>query len=123
PRCSPSSTPAENHTEERALDARLLAALERRARPTALSELLRAARIERGLRNEAAERVSALEATGRLVRTRGDRYALPARLHLVGGRLTVHRDGFAFCVPDDPEESDVYVPARAVRPAMHGDRV
>src|SRR5207244_7909034 len=81
------------------------------------------ARIERGLRAEATERVSALEATGRLVRTMGDRYALPARLHLVGGRLTVHRDGFAFCVPDDPEESDVYVPARAVRPAMHGDRV
>ena len=67
--------------------------------------------------------MSALEATGRLVRTRGDRYTLPARLDLVAGRLTVHRDGFAFCVPEDPEETDVYVPAKAVRPAMHGDRV
>src|SRR5206468_1896778 len=59
----------------------------------------------------------------RLVRTKGDRYTLPARLDLVAGRLAVHRDGFAFCVPDAPEEADVYVPAGRVRPAMHGDRV
>jgi len=100
-----------------------LAALERRPKPTALPELLRAARIERGLRAEATERLSALEATGRLVRTKGDRYTLPARLDLVAGRLAVHRDGFAFCVPDEQEEADVYVPAGGVRPAMHGDRV
>jgi len=67
--------------------------------------------------------VSVLEATGRLVRTKGDRYALPGQLDLVAGRLTVHRDGFAFCVPEDPNGTDVYVPAKAVRPAMHGDRV
>ena len=100
-----------------------MAALERRPKPTALPELLRAARIERGLRAEATERLSALEATGRLVRTKGDRYTLPARLDLVAGRLAVHRDGFAFCVPDEQEEADVYVPAGGVRPAMHGDRV
>jgi len=100
-----------------------LAALERRPKPTALPELLRAARIERGLRAEATGRLSALEATGRLVRTKGDRYTLPARLDLVAGRLAVHRDGFAFCVPDEQEEADVYVPAGGVRPAMHGDRV
>jgi len=41
---------------------------------------LRAARIDRTLRSEATERVSALEATGRVVRTKGDRYTLPARL-------------------------------------------
>ena len=57
------------------------------------------------------------------MRTKGDRYTLPARLDLVAGRLAVHRDGFAFCVPDEPEEADVYVPAGRVRPAMHGDRV
>ena len=100
-----------------------MAALERRPKPTALPELLRAARIERGLRAEATERLSALEATGRLVRTKGDRYTLPARLDLVAGRLAVHRDGFAFCVPDEQEEADVYVPVGGVRPAMHGDRV
>jgi len=84
---------------------------------------LRAARIDRTLRSEATERVSALEATGRIVRTKGDRYTLPARLDLVAGRLSVHRDGFAFCAPDEPDAEDVYVPARGVRPAMHGDRV
>ncbi|TMB58818.1 MAG: hypothetical protein E6J56_01700, partial [Deltaproteobacteria bacterium] len=71
---------------------------------------MRAARIDRTLRSEATERVSALEATGRVVRTKGDRYTLPARLDLVAGRLSVHRDGFAFCAPDEPDAEDVYVP-------------
>ncbi|HJW69585.1 MAG TPA: ribonuclease R, partial [Candidatus Binatia bacterium] len=31
--------------------------------------------------------------------------------------------GFGFCQPDDPELDDVYVSARGVGSAMHGDRV
>jgi ribonuclease R len=57
------------------------------------------------------------------VRTKGDRYTVPARLDLHAGRLVGNAAGFAFCVSDDPEEDDVYVPAAGVRPAMHGDRV
>src|SRR5439155_1036844 len=53
----------------------------------------------------------------------GDRFTLPARLALVAGRLQSNPAGYAFCVTDDPEEEDIYVPASAVRPAMHGDRV
>jgi len=57
------------------------------------------------------------------VRNRAGRFTLPERVGLVAGRLEVNPGGFAFCRPDDPEEEDVYVPARGVRPAMHGDRV
>jgi ribonuclease R len=57
------------------------------------------------------------------VRTKGERLTLPAREHLVAGRLTVNPAGFAFCRPDDGDAEDVYVPAARVRPAMHGDRV
>jgi len=35
----------------------------------------------------------------------------------------VNPTGFAFCRPDEADQEDVYVPARGVRPAMHGDRV
>jgi ribonuclease R len=94
-----------------------------RKAPVTAADLVRAARVSREERPEVAERLAALEAAGRLVRTRGDRFTLPARLDLVAGRLAVNPAGFAFCAPDDPEEEDVYVAARAVRPAMHGDRV
>jgi ribonuclease R len=95
----------------------------RRRGPVAEADLLRAARLSRAERSRGVERLGALEAAGRLVRTRGDRWALPARLDLHAGRVVVNPAGFAFCVGDDPEADDVYVPASAVRPAMHGDRV
>jgi ribonuclease R len=86
-------------------------------------DLQRAARIGREERDEAAAALGALEARGALLRTKDDHWTLPARLGLVAGRLEVHPAGFAFCRPDDGDGEDVYVPASAVRPAMHGDRV
>jgi ribonuclease R len=89
----------------------------------ARDDLLRAARVGRAERARAAAALDALEASGRLVRTRGDRLAPAEALGLVAGRLDVKPSGFAFCIPDDPEAEDVYVRASRVRPALHGDRV
>ncbi len=95
----------------------------KRGKPVAKSDLLRAARVSREERTAAGERLNALEATGTIVRAVGDRYSTLARSGLVAGRLTVHPNGYAFCIPDDPTGNDVYIPAKAVRPALHGDRV
>ena len=95
----------------------------RRKGPVAVDDLLRAARLSRDERARAGACLAALEARGALVRTKGERLTLPERLDLVAGRLQGNPAGFAFCVPDDPEAEDVYVPASGVRPAMHGDRV
>jgi ribonuclease R len=79
--------------------------------------------VSRAERERARQRLTALEAAGKVVRSKGDRWTVPERLDLVAGRLTVNRAGFAFCVRDDGAGDDVYVPASGVRPAMHGDRV
>jgi len=100
-----------------------LHAAARRKGPVAVDDLLRAARLSRDERARAGACLAALEARGALVRTKGERLTLPERLDLVAGRLQGNPAGFAFCVPDDPEAEDVYVPASGVRPAMHGDRV
>ena len=45
---------------------------------------------------------------------------------LVTGRLSVHRDGFGFLIPDRRDEGfpdDVFLPPDAAAKAMHGDRV
>jgi ribonuclease R len=42
------------------------------------------------------------------------------------GRLSVHRDGYGFVVPDQPIEGirgDIYIPKEGATRAMHGDRV
>ncbi|MFN8545082.1 MAG: ribonuclease R [Candidatus Binatia bacterium] len=100
-----------------------MAALGRRKKPIASADVLRAARVEREEREVALAVLTDLEARGILVRSRGDRWVSAESLGLVAGRLEVNPAGFAFCRPDDPEAADVYVPAKAVRPAMHRDRV
>ncbi len=45
---------------------------------------------------------------------------------LVTGKLSMHRDGFGFVIPDEPVpgmEGDVFIPPPATADAMHGDRV
>jgi ribonuclease R len=105
------------------LEVRLLAAARRRGRPSVAADLLRTARVGREERDQATAMLAALEAQGRLVRTKGERLALPEAMGLVVGTIQVNPAGFAFCRPDDAEASDVYIPAKSVRPAMHGDRV
>jgi ribonuclease R len=52
-------------------------------------------------------------------------YALPAKENLVSGVLTCHRAGYGFLVPDDRSvcKEDIFVPARNMEDALHGDRV
>ncbi len=58
-------------------------------------------------------------------RIKRGRYTLPAKESLVAGVLTCHRDGYGFLVPDDRSmyKEDIFVPARNMEDALHGDRV
>ncbi len=75
------------------------------------------------------ERLDRLVERGELTRA-GDRYALPPRAakNLFTGRLSMHRDGYGFVIPDSEQlrdriSGDVYIPPPAIGNAMHGDRV
>ena len=61
--------------------------------------------------------------SGELVRTRGKRFGVSAEMNLAPGRLQIHPDGYGFVVLDDKAAGDVFVPARELAGAMHGDRV
>jgi ribonuclease R len=97
---------------------------------------------ELGLHGEARGDLDAhlqkLVAAGELVQLNSDRYALPQPAahkndkNLVVGRLTMHRDGFGFVIPDASSLSpslksrlvgDIFVAPHAIGNAMHGDRV
>jgi ribonuclease R len=86
-------------------------------------------------RRELNDRLEKLVAGGALVAVGGDRYAVPnpgADKNLVVGRLTMHRDGFGFVIPDANSlpasfrsqlTGDIFIPPHLIGNAMHGDRV
>jgi ribonuclease R len=70
----------------------------------------------------AVARLEALERDGRVLGLSGGRWALPGESGLVAGRVSANPGGFGFLVPDDPAAEDIYLSARGLSPAMHGDR-
>src|SRR5581483_4350581 len=70
-----------------------------------------------------------------LIKVDSNRYAIPHTAkgkNAVVGRLTMHRDGFGFVIPDANSlderlksriSGDIFIPPHAVGSAIHGDRV
>src|SRR5690606_32836967 len=63
-----------------------------------------------------------LEQRGRILRTRGNRYALTSNMDVVPGIVSLTRRGDGFIRPSEGGE-DVYVPGGWLNTAMDGDRV
>src|ERR1700731_2908379 len=89
-------------------------------------------------RAELDKQLAKLVEAGELVQVNSDLYGLPQPAadktdkNLAVGRLTMHRDGFGFVIPDASSLSpslkarlvgDIFIPPHAVGNAMHGDRV
>jgi ribonuclease R len=85
-------------------------------------------------RRELDERLDRLVAGGRLLKVDSDRYALPSATdgkNTIIGRLSMHRDGYGFVLPDPKSlgtrfknlAGDIFIPPPFIGNAMHGDRV
>jgi ribonuclease R len=104
-------------------------------RSAGFKQLVRELGLHGDARGELDSRLQKLVAAGELVQVNSDLYALPqpaADKNLVVGRLTMHRDGFGFVIPDASSLSpslksrlvgDIFIPPHAIGNAMHGDRV
>lgn len=62
-----------------------------------------------------------LEQAGRIIRTKTERYGVPERMDLIRGKLQANAKGFGFLIPDDREQTDVYIHANDLKGAMNGD--
>ena len=67
-------------------------------------------------------RLRAMERDGQLIKNRRNAYGLPAKMDLVAGRISAHKDGYGFVMPDDGDV-DLYLSPRQMRSVLHGDRV
>ncbi len=86
-------------------------------------------------RGELDEHLRKMVASGAIIQAESDRYALPqaaADKNLIAGRLTMHRDGFGFVIPDSKSLSpplrarltgDIFIAPHLIGNAMHGDLV
>ena len=86
-------------------------------------------------RFELSELLQQLVSRGELAKIDSDRYSIPqtaSNRNLIAGKLSMHRDGFGFVIPDASSLSpglkarlsgDIFIPPPAVGSSMHGDRV
>jgi ribonuclease R len=104
-------------------------------RAAGFKQLVRELGLHGDERRELDSLLQKMVARGTLLSVDSDRYALPAPAsdkNLVAGRLTMHRDGFGFVIPDAKSLSpalkarltgDIFIAPHLIGNAMHGDLV
>src|SRR5512139_2003647 len=97
--------------------------LEHEGRPLNREQITALLKLEDEVSIEALRRrLRAMERDGQLIYNRRGDYGLVRKMDLVRGRVVGHPDGFGFLVPDEGG-GDLFLAAREMRGAMHGDRV
>jgi ribonuclease R len=67
--------------------------------------------------------IRSLEQTGKITRTKGNRYILSREADLIPGTIQINRQGKGFLRPDDSTVKEIMIPESDTSTALHGDRV
>jgi len=104
---------------------RILEQLTTDGKPLAVRELVRRLDLSSEGRKDLKAVLRQLIEAGEVVKIRGARVGLPARMNLTVGRLTCNPAGYGFVVPEKrgAGQGDLYVSAVNLKEALHGDRV
>jgi ribonuclease R len=102
----------------------LIEFLNNAGKPRIIKEILVAFELKvQRMRSLLEDRLHAMVRAGQILENRRGEYCLTAKLDLVTGTVSGHRDGFGFVVRDDGEPDDVYLSAAQMRSLFDGDRV
>lgn len=101
--------------------ALLIGALRRHREPIVLHDLARMLGTEDV--TTLGGQLSLLDRAGAARLARGGRWSLHSRVRLAVGRLVQPRPHFGFVTPEDGPGPDIFLAARRMREASHGDRV
>ena len=89
-------------------------------------QLVRELRLHGGERDALDQALEHLETKGSIVELRSGHYAaVGSNPEYAAGRVSIHRDGFGFLIPDQADESiqgDIFLPPGEAAKVMHGDR-
>src|SRR5438270_490931 len=78
--------------------------------PANVPELLRLLRWPPNRQQQLQQTLRRLEQTGRITRTKGNRYIQSHEADLVAGRIRINRQGKGFLIPDDASLKEIMVP-------------
>jgi ribonuclease R len=93
-------------------------------KPTKVEPILSAFDLKgQRMRTLLVERLQGMVKAGQVLENRRGEFCLTAKLNLVTGKVSGHRDGFGFVIRDDGDAEDVYLSAREMRSLFDGDRV
>jgi ribonuclease R len=67
-------------------------------------------------------RLNAMERDGQIKPDRNGHFQLANLSNFIEGRVSSHRDGFGFLIPDDGGD-DIFLPEKEMQKVLHGDRV
>lgn len=67
--------------------------------------------------------LKAMEKEGLILKNKNNKVALPERMGLLVGKISVHPKGYGFLIADEEGRDDVFIPSTLINGALHGDRV
>lgn len=91
--------------------------------PSNVPELLRHLGLRPNQQQELQSALLALEKSGQIVRTKGNRYIESREADLVPGVIQINRQGKGFLRPAESGLQEIVIPENATSTALHGDRV
>ncbi len=91
--------------------------------PSNVPELLRQLGLRPNQQQELQQALAALEKSGQIVRTKGNRYIEAREADLVPGVIQINRQGKGFLRPAETGLQEIVIPENATSTAFHGDRV
>jgi len=101
----------------------LLGFLEKSGKPLKLNNMMAELDLKgQRMRALLEEQLNKMVRAGQIIQNRRSEFCLTAKLDLITGTVSGHRDGFGFVIRDGGGD-DVYLSAREMRPLFDGDRV
>ena len=84
--------------------------------------LARALQVDPEAEGVLTRRLNAMERDGQIRANPAGQYALTDHSSFISGRVSAHRDGFGFVIPDEPGD-DLFLPDKEMQKVLHGDKV
>jgi ribonuclease R len=91
-------------------------------RPLDSGALARTLQVDPEAEGVLTRRLNAMERDGQLRANPAGEFMLTDHSSFVSGRVSAHRDGFGFVIPDEGGE-DLFLPDKEMQKVLHGDRV
>ncbi len=101
----------------------ILMVFKQEKKPIAQSELVAILSLSKKQGKTLKQILRSLVRDGSILQLKNKRYGLPQEMNLASGTLWCTRSGNGFVVPDNVNEKDIFVPARFMKNAFHGDKV